>query len=118
MSNAISSFVGSLSFYPSVMNCSGSILFKICGGDSRMHSILGGIAIFGLIPIFHKIIGIFPTFVITLIPEFIGLSFLIEYLISFFKITNADKINVLICLFVSIVFDIFWKKFLKLVLVR
>lgn len=81
-----------LSFYPTYLNCSGSILFNMCGSNSRAYSLVAGLAMLPLYFMLHRIVVILPTFVISAITQFVGISFLVGYAPTYYRASRIDKL--------------------------
>lgn len=91
---SIASLFSSISFYPSAFNCSGSVFFYVCGGKSRIHGLISGIFMISIFFTLHYIVPVTPTFVVSLITQYIGIGFILEYGIGFMKLSKLDKLNV------------------------
>lgn len=88
----VSGFFG----YPTYFICSTSIYFNKSGGRSRVHSIVGGLALCLLLFIGSAVRCILPTVLIAAIPTFIGLSFLYSYLYRpMFELSYTDLVVLL-----------------------
>lgn len=78
--------------FPASFNCFGSILFQMCGANTKEHSIFGGLALSILLFTQHYISLIIPTFALSLLSLFIGFMILSGYIKSFASLTPIDKI--------------------------
>ncbi|KAM0680549.1 hypothetical protein GINT2_001237 [Glugoides intestinalis] len=90
--------------FPVSFNSSGSILFRLCGADSKIHSIIGGISIITLLYCHESIALILPTFSITFLLQFIGFSIFSSYLFIFNTLTKLDKASLIINVIITAYF--------------
>lgn len=79
LASGLSNGMCSIGLFPSSFNCSGSLLFALCGANSRWHSFFSGIALISMLFIFHMLSPLIPSFAISLLTQFIGVTLLLEY---------------------------------------
>lgn len=76
LGNVVSAFLG----YPTYFICSTSIYFNKSGGRSRIHSMVGVLAISSLLVVGGPVREVIPVILSGTIPMFIGFGFLYSYL--------------------------------------
>lgn len=86
----MSNLLSSLSFYPTYFNCSGSMLFHLCGSNTRFYSFVAGLTMICLYFILHTVTRNLPTFAISLLTQFIGLSFFLSYVPILCRASTPD----------------------------
>lgn len=91
-----------MSFTPVTFNTTGSIMFKICGLETRLHSILSGASVIVLYYTQHLIAPFLPRFSVSFISQFIGFSVLFQYTKMFPTLTRMDKAVLILTLLISI----------------
>lgn len=81
----------SIGLFPTCFNTSGSILFMLCGANSRYHSIFGGLSLIFLFFVYHQVAPLIPSFAISLIFQFIGFTILLGFSKQIISATWLDK---------------------------
>lgn len=99
-----SNLASSLFFYPTYLNCSGSILFNTCGNNTRMCSIIAAFAMLSLYFVIHYIRTYLPTFVISVVKLFIGMSFILSYAPMVFRTSYSDMVCIIIMVVIGVSF--------------
>ncbi|KAI5168308.1 hypothetical protein PAEPH01_0021 [Pancytospora epiphaga] len=102
----ISNLLSSLAFYPTYFNCSGSLLFHMCGSNTRIHSIIAGFTMILLCFFFHSAAKVLPTFSVSLLLQFVGISFLLSHLPMVFKTKALDMFSLIVMITVCIYFSL------------
>jgi len=90
-------------FFPANISCTGSVLFKVCGAETRIHSLLAGVSLIGLYFVYEHITPLLSTFVLSLMPQFIGISVLAGYAIPVSTYTFADKAVLGVLVMISLI---------------
>lgn len=89
---SISSLASAITCFPTHISSSGSTLFKMCSASNKYHSILAGVFLILLIPIYQYITPFLPVFALSFLSLFIGFSILIGYIKLIREVTLLDKI--------------------------
>lgn len=98
--------ISSLSVFPVSINGFGSILFRMCGANSKSHSVLAGICLIPLIFVYHYVTPLISTFILSLISLFIGFSILNGYIKALFRLTLLDKFVLLVPSLLGMAFEL------------
>ncbi|ELA41737.1 uncharacterized protein VICG_01241 [Vittaforma corneae ATCC 50505] len=99
----LASLFSSILRFPIHISCTGSVLFRICGADKKLHSILAGVSLLFLFIIYQYVTPLLPTFAISLLSQFIGFSIMLGYLQLFPTLTTIDKIVLAFLSFIAVV---------------
>lgn len=85
----------SLGLFPSSFNCTGSLLFSLCGANNRFHSIVSGLSLISLLFIYQHVAPLIPSFAISILSQFIGASLLLGFVDQIRSSTWSDRIVLL-----------------------
>lgn len=100
----VSNIASACSFYPVYFNCSGSIFFHMCGCNSPALSFISGVSLLGVFFLIHVLTRILPTFVTSLLTQFVGLSFILGYGPLFCSASSLDQFIMVSLLVLHVVF--------------
>ncbi|KAI4290825.1 hypothetical protein PAPHI01_0099 [Pancytospora philotis] len=89
---AFANLFSGLAFYPTYFNCSGSVLFHLCGVNSRRLALFAGVAMLGVYPLIPAISAALPVLVMSLLTQFVGLSLLLTSLPKLFSASTPDMV--------------------------
>lgn len=98
----ITNLFSSMAFSPVYFNCTGSIMLRICGAETRIHSMTAGVSIVFLYFIHHLIAPFLPRFAVSFISQFIGFSVLLGYIKTLPELTRIDKAVLLLTVLVAV----------------
>lgn len=89
LSNLLSSF----SAFPRNVSCTGSILFRICGANTKWHSVVSGLCLIPLYFGYQYVAPLLSTFILALVPKFIGFSILLGYIAPLKSLSLHDAVT-------------------------